>query len=62
MFDKSEALNTFKVYEVKVEKQKKKRIKIVRSKRGGEYYGRYTGEGQMLSLFTKILKQECIIA
>jgi hypothetical protein len=41
--DKTKALNAFKTY--KVEKQKKKKIKIVKSDRGGEYYGRYTENG-----------------
>jgi len=40
--DKAEALNAFKTYKVEVEKQKENKIKIVRSDRGGEYYGRYT--------------------
>jgi hypothetical protein len=40
--NKAEALNTFKTYKVEVEKQKGKKIKIVTSDRGEEYYGRYT--------------------
>jgi hypothetical protein len=38
----AKTLNAFKTYKVEVEKQKEKKIKIVRSDRGGEYYGRYT--------------------
>jgi hypothetical protein len=40
--DMAKTLNAFKTYKVEVEKQKEKKIKIVRSDRGGEYYGRYT--------------------
>ena len=39
---KEEALESFKVFKVGVEKQCKKQIKIVRSDKGGEYCGRYT--------------------
>ena len=44
--NKNEALDTFKVFKVEVEKQCGKSIKIVRADRGGEYYGRYTEDGQ----------------
>ena len=36
----------FKSYKAKVENQLNKRIKSVRSDRGGEYYGRYDGSGE----------------
>ena len=39
---KNEALDAFKVFKAKVEKQCGKPIKIVRTKRDEEYYGRYT--------------------
>ena len=60
--DKAEALNAFKTYKVEVEKQKDKKIKIVRSDRGGEYYGRYTEKGQMTGPFAKFLEEEGIVA
>jgi hypothetical protein len=60
--DKVEALNAFKTYKVEVEKQKEKKIKIVRSDRGGEYYGRYTEKGQMIGLFAQFLEEEGIPA
>ncbi|KAF7839613.1 Retrovirus-related Pol polyprotein from transposon TNT 1-94 [Senna tora] len=44
--NKNEALDAFKVFKAEVEKQCDKQIKIVRSDRGGEYYGRYTEDGQ----------------
>ncbi|XP_075088188.1 uncharacterized protein LOC142170231 [Nicotiana tabacum] len=43
---KSEALDKFKIYKTKVEKQLGKSIKIARSDRGGEYYGKYDEFGQ----------------
>ena len=48
LHNKSEALDAFKVFKAEVEKQCNKQIKIVRSDRGGEYYGRYTENGQAL--------------
>jgi hypothetical protein len=60
--DKAEALNAFKTYKVEVEKQNEKKIKIVRSDRGGEYYGRYTEKGQMIGPFAQYLKEEGIVA
>ena len=38
--DKSESLDTFKIFKIEVENQLNKRIKGVRSDRGGEFYGR----------------------
>jgi len=60
--DKAEALNAFKTYKVEVEKQKEKKIKIVRSDRGGEYYDRYTEKGQMIGPFAQFLQEEGIVA
>jgi hypothetical protein len=60
--DKAEPLNAFNTYKVEVEKQKEKKIKIVRSDRGGEYYGRYTEKGQMVGPFAKFLEDEGIVA
>ena len=48
LHNKDEALNAFKVFKAKVEKQCDKKIKIVRTDRGGEYYGRYTKGRQAL--------------
>ena len=62
LHDKSEALDVFKMYKAEVEKQTEKKIKIVRSDRGGEYYGRYIEKGQSLGPFAKFLEEEGIIA
>jgi len=46
--EKSQSLDVFKSFKVKVENQLNKRINSVRSDRGGEYYGRYDGSGEQL--------------
>ncbi len=61
LYDKAEALDAFKTYKAKVEKQKDLKIKIVRSDRGEEYYGRYAEKGQISGPFAMILKEEGII-
>ena len=62
LHNKSEALDAFKVFKAEVEKQCNKQIKIVRSDRGGEYYGRYTENGQELNPFVKFLQENGIVA
>ena len=52
---KDEVLKAFKVFEAEVEKQCWKQVKIVRSDRGGEYYGRYTENGQVPGPFARFL-------
>ncbi|CAJ2668438.1 unnamed protein product [Trifolium pratense] len=59
---KDEALKAFKVFKAEVEKQCEKQIKIVRSDRGGEYYGRYTESGQATGPFAKFLQEHGIVA
>ncbi|KAL0415524.1 UNVERIFIED_CONTAM: Retrovirus-related Pol polyprotein from transposon TNT 1-94 [Sesamum latifolium] len=59
---KSEALDAFKVFKAEVEKQCDIQIKIVRSDRGGEYFGRYTEGGQAPGPFAKFLKEQGIVA
>ena len=44
--DKSESFNTFKIFKAEVENQLNKRIKGVRSDRGGELYGRNDASGE----------------
>ena len=59
---KDEALDAFKVFKVEVENQCGKHIRIVRSDRGGEYYGKYTENGQALGAFTKFLQENGIFS
>ena len=56
--EKSQALEYFKIYKAEVEKQTGRFIKVIRSDRGGEYYGRYTEKGQHKGAFALYL-QEC---
>ncbi|KAL4383566.1 hypothetical protein GQ457_15G010160 [Hibiscus cannabinus] len=58
---KSEASKAFKVFKAEVEKQCGKQIKIVRTDRGGEYYGRYTEDGQVPGPFAKFLQDNGIV-
>ncbi|RVX09023.1 Retrovirus-related Pol polyprotein from transposon TNT 1-94 [Vitis vinifera] len=44
--EKSQSLDVFKNFKAEVENQLSKKIKAVRSDRGGEYYGRYDGSGE----------------
>ncbi|KAM1602990.1 hypothetical protein ACFX1Z_029648 [Malus domestica] len=55
--EKSFILDYFKVYKIEVEKQLGKNIKIVRSDKGGEYFGRYSEAGQHKGLFAFYLEQ-----
>ena len=55
LHNKDEALDAFKVLKAEVEKQCDKQIKIVRTDRSVEYYGRYTKDGQARNLFAKFL-------
>ena len=58
---KDEALETFKVFKAKVQKQCEKQIKVVRLDRGGEYYGRYTENGQEPGPFARFLQEHRIV-
>ena len=57
LHNKYEALDAFKVFKDEVESQYGKKIQIVRSDRGGEYYGRYIENGQALGPFAKFLQE-----
>ena len=60
--ERSEALDKFKIFKAEVENQHDKRIKIVRSDRGGEYYGRHTPYGQVPGPFARFLQENGIVA
>ncbi len=53
--ERSEALDKFKIFKAEVENQHSLKIKLVRSDRGGEYYGRHTPYGQVPGPFVKFL-------
>ena len=59
--EKSQSLDVFKSYKAEVENKLGKKIKVVKSDRGGEYYGRYDGSGEQHPRpFARYL-QECVI-
>jgi hypothetical protein len=60
--ERSEALDKFKIFKAEVENQHDLKIKIVRSDRGGEYYGRHTPHGQVPGPFAKYLMEQGIVA
>ncbi|RVW29550.1 Retrovirus-related Pol polyprotein from transposon TNT 1-94 [Vitis vinifera] len=53
--EKSDSLNVFKAFKANVELQLGKLIKVVKSDKGGEYYGRYDEIGRNPGSFTKFL-------
>ena len=60
--ERYEALDKFKIFRAEVENQHDKRIKIVRSDREGEYYGRHTPYGQVPGPFARFLQENEIAA
>ena len=44
--EKFQSLDMFKIYKAEVENQQNRKVKAVRSDRGGEYYGRYDGSSR----------------
>jgi Integrase core domain len=60
--ENAQSLDTFKSFKSEVELQLNKRIKGVRSDRGGEYYGRSDGSGeQHPGPFAKFLEDNGIV-
>ncbi|RVW32004.1 Retrovirus-related Pol polyprotein from transposon TNT 1-94 [Vitis vinifera] len=62
MHEKSQAIDIFEMFITEVERQLDKKIKIVKSDRGGEYYGRYDESGQNPGPFAKFLEKHGIRA
>jgi hypothetical protein len=56
--ERSESLEKFKVFKAEVENQHDTKIKVVRSDRGGKYYGRHTSYGQVPGLFAIFFARE----
>ena len=54
----SHALDVFKIFKAEAKKRLSKVIQVVRSDRGGEYYGWHTDAGQNMGPFALYL-QEC---
>ena len=60
--ERSDALDKFKIFKAEVENQHDLKTKIVRSDRGGEYYGRHTPYGQVPGPFARFLQENDIVA
>ncbi|KAJ9538813.1 hypothetical protein OSB04_031546 [Centaurea solstitialis] len=57
MSEKSQVLDCFIQFKTEVERQSEKVIKVVRSDRGGEYFGKYSEKGQHKGPFAIYLEQ-----
>jgi hypothetical protein len=57
-----EALDKFKIFKAEVENQHNIKIKVVRSDRGGEYYGRHIPYDQVPRPFARFLQENDIVA
>jgi hypothetical protein len=55
-------LDKFKIFKAELENQHNIKIKLVRSDRGGEYYGRHTPYGQVPEPFARFLQENDIVA
>ena len=53
-------MKAFETYKAEVENQLDRKIKVVESDRGGEYYGRYDKSGQNPDPFAKFLESHGI--
>ena len=57
--DKSQALDVFKSLKAEVELQLGKKIKVIKTYRGDEYYGQYDGSGEQCPRPFSIFLKEC---
>jgi len=57
LHEKSQSVNVLEVYINEVERQLDRRVKIVRSDKGDDYYGIYDESGQHLGPFAKFLEK-----
>ena len=62
LHDKSQSVNALEIYIQEVERQLDKKVKIIRSDSGGEYYGKYDESGQCPGPFAKFLEKHGICA
>ena len=62
MHEKSQAIDALKVFINEVERQLDRKVEILRSDRGGEYYGKYDENGQCSDPFAKFLESHGIYA
>lgn len=62
LHEKSQSLQAIEMYVNEVERQLNGKVKIIRSDRGGEYYGKYNESGQCPGPFAKFLESRGICA
>ena len=62
LHEKSKSVNVLEVFIDEVERQLDKKVKIVRSDRGGEFYGKFDESGQCPGPFAKLLESRGICA
>ena len=62
LHNKDKGLDAFKVLKAEVEKKCGKKIKIVKTDKGGEYYRRYIEDGQAPGPFAKFLQEHGIVS
>ncbi|KAL2327971.1 hypothetical protein Fmac_021398 [Flemingia macrophylla] len=62
LHEKSQSMNVIEVFINEVERQLDRKVKIVRSDRGGEYYGKTDESGQCPGPFAKFLESRGICA
>ena len=56
LHEKSQSANTLEVFIDEVEKQLDRKVKVIKSDRGGEYYGKFNESGQCPDPFAKLLE------
>jgi hypothetical protein len=62
LHEKYQVVNALEDYIIEVERQLERKVKIIKSDRGGEYYGKYCESGQCSSPFAKLLEKHGIWA
>ena len=62
LYEKSWSVNTLEVFIDEVERQLDRKVKVIKSDRGGEYYGKFNESGQCPGPFAKLLKSRGICA
>jgi len=62
LHEKSQSVNVLEVFINEVERQLNRKVKVVRSDRGGEYYGKFNESGQCPGPFAKFLESRGICA
>ena len=55
-------MDVLQTFITEVERQLNRKVKVIRSDRGGEYYGKTTEVGQVLGPFAKFLESKGICA